>query len=122
MAAPFVAGVAGLMLAREPSLDYSTIKRAILETVDKLPAATGKMVSEGRLNAFSALSSLNTPGDVSCNDRIEIDDALLALQIATGMSPAIGSTCIPRSIDVNGDDRIGMEEAVYILQQIAAQP
>lgn len=122
MAAPFVAGVAGLMLAREPSLDYSTIKRAILETVDKLPAATGKMVSEGRLNAFSALSSLNTPGDVSCNDRIEIDDALLALQIATGMSPVIGSTCIPRSIDVNGDDRIGMEEAVFILQQIAAQP
>ncbi len=53
------------------------------------------------------------PGDVNGDGQTDIADAVLALQIAAGITPV---QPIFLSGDVNGDDRIGMEEVVYILQ------
>ncbi|MDA3833595.1 MAG: hypothetical protein PF495_09375, partial [Spirochaetales bacterium] len=58
-------------------------------------------------------------GDVSGNGNLELDDAILALQIAAGIHPNICDACIQRGVDVNGDRRIGLEEAIYILQKVA---
>ncbi|NEO56228.1 MAG: S8 family serine peptidase [Okeania sp. SIO3B5] len=60
MAAPHVSGVAALVLAENPDLSYQEVKDIILESTDPISALDGKTVTGGRLNAFEALSSLNT--------------------------------------------------------------
>lgn len=121
MAGPHVAGLAALMLARCPAQSYGEIKSAILNTADKIPAAMGKMVSEGRINAFAALTSLLPiqAGDLSGDCRIGLEDAILALQILSGLTPPIPYPCPSCGNDVNGDDAIGLEEAIFILQKAA---
>ena len=118
MAAPQVAGLAGLILAQCPALEYAGIKAAILNTVDKIPAAAGQIASGGRINALAALAGTFLPGDLTGDCRIRLDDAILVLQILSGLSPQPPS-CPNCRKDVNGDDKIGIEEAVYILQQAA---
>jgi subtilisin family serine protease len=57
VAAPFVAGAAALLLARNPNLSYAQLKDAILGNVDPVPALAGKMVTGGRLNVERALAA-----------------------------------------------------------------
>ncbi len=58
MAAPFVSGVAALIKARNSSYTSAQIKSAILDHVDKKPSLSGKVVTGGRLNAYSAVQSV----------------------------------------------------------------
>lgn len=122
MAAPFVAGVAGLLLAEDPTLEYGEVKSILLNTVDKLTVLDGVTSSGGRLNAFSALRSILSsvlPGDVSCDQTIALDDALIALQISTGFPAAPAANCLPWDMDANGDERIGIADVIYILNHIS---
>ncbi len=57
MATPHVSGLAALILSQCPSLSYADIKAQIIDNVDVLPAFTGKCVSNGRINAYAALSN-----------------------------------------------------------------
>ena len=59
MAAPHVAGVAALMMAKKPSLTISEIKDIIIRTCDYNPSLDGMVVSNGRLNAYEALKELD---------------------------------------------------------------
>lgn len=55
MASPHVAGVAALVLAGNPTADYTFIKERILEGVDVLPAFDNFCITGGRLNAANAV-------------------------------------------------------------------
>ncbi len=55
IAAPHVAGVAGLVLAHAPSLTTAQVKSAILDNVDRVSGLAGKTKTGGRLNAARAL-------------------------------------------------------------------
>jgi thermitase len=55
MATPHVAGVAALILAREPNMSVAQLRQRLLAAVDKLPSLAGKVKSGGRLNAAKAL-------------------------------------------------------------------
>jgi subtilisin family serine protease len=55
MAAPHVAGVCALLLARYPNDTYRQIINRVLAATDPLPALAGKSVTGGRLNLFKAL-------------------------------------------------------------------
>ncbi len=57
MAAPHVAGVAGLVMAQFPGLSNETVKARILATVDPLPSLEGKTLTGGRLNALNAVGN-----------------------------------------------------------------
>jgi subtilisin family serine protease len=59
-ATPLVTGVAALIKARFPSATPADIENRILSSVDRLPALSGRVSSNGRLNAFRAL---RTKGD-----------------------------------------------------------
>lgn len=54
-AAAHVSGVAGLLKAINPSLTNAEIKSIILDTADRLPSLSGKLVTGGRVNAQKAL-------------------------------------------------------------------
>jgi len=55
MATPVVAGVAALVLAKNPSLSVDELRRHVLDSVDKLPALKTKTVTGGRINAAKAV-------------------------------------------------------------------
>jgi len=56
MAAPHVAGVAALLLARYPGLRYDAVKQIILNSVELLDAFKTNTVSGGRLSAAGAIA------------------------------------------------------------------
>ncbi len=69
MAAPHVAGIAALLLARNPRLTTTQLKDAIMDTVD--PGSGLTSVTGGRVNANAALASVMPDLD---GDGVEDDD------------------------------------------------
>ena len=57
MATPHISGICALIWAVHPELTNLQVKARLLSTVDKKSALTGKMVSEGRANAYRAVTS-----------------------------------------------------------------
>jgi hypothetical protein len=55
MATPHVAGAAGLVWSRNPSMTMAEIKQALLDNVDPVSSLTGMVLSDGRLNVAAAL-------------------------------------------------------------------
>ena len=58
-AAPLVAGVAGLILSKNPHLSPEEVKTIICDTVD--PYISDVYIGRGRVNADKALNSVNSP-------------------------------------------------------------
>ena len=58
MATPVVSGIAALMLSANPSLkgNPSLLRKIMLETVDVVPSMAGKVLTNGRVNAYKALA------------------------------------------------------------------
>ncbi len=61
MAAPHVAGVAGLLLANNPALTNLQLKDIILSSVDRTAGLSGLVLTGGRLNAYRALLNSDIP-------------------------------------------------------------
>ena len=55
MATPVVAGVAALVLSRNPKLSVDELRKRLLDSVDKLPTLKGKVATGGRINAAKAV-------------------------------------------------------------------
>jgi len=56
-------------------------------------------------------------GDVNMDSCIDLTDAILSLKVIAGMNP---QEPISAGADINGDERIGVEEASFILNQLAS--
>lgn len=56
MSAPYIAGIAVLVKSVNPNYGYTEIKQVILNSVDILPSLTGKILTDGRVNAYNALN------------------------------------------------------------------
>ena len=79
-AAPFVAGVAALIIARHSDATAATVKQVLINSVDSVSALRNLCLSGGRLNAYNAITSKFLHNDstytsvsalyhrVSCND------------------------------------------------------
>lgn len=55
-------------------------------------------------------------GDINIDGKIDLVDAILAIQILAGIIP---EGLINWGADVNGDGKIGLAEVIYIFQQVA---
>lgn len=86
MAAPFVAGVAALVLSRNTLLP-AELKKRLMDTADKLPSLVGFTASGGRLNAHRAvdgtpllpdltMSNLTGPISVKAGEFIKLNSRL----------------------------------------------
>jgi hypothetical protein len=68
-----------------------------------------------RSPASTTLIIQRIPGDITGDSLVEVDDAILALQVMSGTSPVQ----LNISGGLNDNDRIGFEEVIYILQKVA---
>lgn len=55
MATPYVAGIAALMKAANPALSYADLKNGLIVSSDPVAGLTGKVVANGRVNAYRAV-------------------------------------------------------------------
>ena len=55
-------------------------------------------------------------GDLNGNDRIDLVDFIIAMQINAAIVPF---EKVFKEADANGDIRVGMEEVIFILQKLA---
>ncbi len=58
-------------------------------------------------------------GDISGDSRLSLKDSVLAFKIVSGTDGLIWYDYAAAGVDVNGDKRVGIHEAVYILREIA---
>lgn len=65
MAAPHVSGLAGLLMSYYTNASHSQIRGMILRYVDIKPTLIDWIFTGGRINAYSAISSLLTPSNLS---------------------------------------------------------
>ena len=77
------------------------------------------MVLRQRANALKALQSLFKQGDVSADNRVSLEDAILALQVVSKSNTDMRAEWFTSKVDVNGDARIGLAEAMYVIQALA---
>jgi serine protease len=61
MASPHVAGIAALLLSKEPGLTPAEVKQRIISTAEPIPALVSKAASSGRANGFYALTGRIAP-------------------------------------------------------------
>jgi thermitase len=57
MATPFVAGVAALVIAKNPKISVDDLRALLLKSVDSVPSLKGKVSSSGRINAAKAVGA-----------------------------------------------------------------
>lgn len=59
-------------------------------------------------------------GDINCDNDVQLVDGILSLQVTAGVAAAGICVGYPQSgVDVNGDGKIGLEEAIHALQVVS---
>ena len=59
-------------------------------------------------------------GDIDKNGKVDLSDAIIAFQVLSGINPTgFSSDFASSGADVNGDGKIGLEEGLYILQDVS---
>lgn len=136
MATPHVAGLAALLLSKNPSMTPAALKAKIMDTVDKLPAFSGKTVSGGRINVYKALGGggsssgvvalpgmsqppkdLNGDGkyeDVNGNGRADYSDVVTFFK----QMDWISKNEPVAAFDFSGNNRIDYTDVVKLFQSI----
>ncbi|HAR98101.1 MAG TPA: hypothetical protein DCS11_04230, partial [Syntrophus sp. (in: bacteria)] len=119
MATPHVAGIAGLLLARDPTLTYAQLKAAILSTFDPVVSVATKLVTGGRANARAARATIaSVPGDITGDGLLNLADAVAGLRLMAGF-PSERFKNPDLDAVVSGGSEIGLAEVLFILQSVA---
>lgn len=117
-----------------PTMATSNTYSIIFNTMDAQWAPTGFEVTGGTSYSGGGFITNNTsvaddydlqfsinisysPGDIDGNDSVELKDAILSLQIISGVS--VGGT-ITTDADVNNDGVIGLAETIFILGELSS--
>lgn len=100
----------GMFVATMP-VDDSKVLTGVSITTDNL-------YGTGLILASRIYGSATIPGDVNANGHMNLEDAILVLQMLSGKTPI--QVYISGDADANG--RIGLEEVFYILGEMANLP
>lgn len=83
-----------------------------------LLSAVTKTANVGSVSVLLDLELLKK-GDINGDGRVDLADAVIAIQVLCGLKPTnVHPEYISSGADVNGDCKIGWEEVVYIMQKV----
>jgi hypothetical protein len=66
---------------------------------------------------IAVAASAAVAGDLNHNAVVDLADAVISLRIVAGLPPALPS--LPRAADIDSDGKIGLAEALFVLQRLA---
>jgi hypothetical protein len=69
--------------------------------------------------AGAAVFSDALPGDITGGWRVNLLDAIAGLKTLSGTPGQIREDYVSAKIDINGDDKAGLAEVIYILRDVA---
>ncbi len=118
MATPHVTGLAGLLLSINPNLGYAGLKSIIIDTVDPVDGLVNKLVTDGRVNAYAAVTAARM-GDFDCDGHVGLSDVIMVLKVISGADYIPCEEPSLAKIDPDGNGRIDLSDAVYLLQAIS---
>jgi hypothetical protein len=85
--------------------------RALAYAIDRTGATS--FPKEAAVTQTQGIPLEIDPGDLNVDRRVDLADAIRALQVAAGMNPHA-----LRFADTDGDEKIGLEDALFILQTV----
>lgn len=92
MATPYVTGVAALIKSKYPSISTAGIKKAILDSVDKVTDLSNKVKTGGRLNAYKALLAVeNCKFTVAYNKNGGTGSNMVSTTVTYGISTKLAA-------------------------------
>jgi hypothetical protein len=118
--------VPGIDLVGRHTVMTVTFEATAPGTVDIFYQPESTLLRDGNLQRISIDSLVGTTitiylqGDIDASGAIDLVDVIFALQIISGLNP--GQDVVHVLADVNGDNLIGMEEALYDMRTIADIP
>ncbi len=120
--APFVAGVAALLLSKDPDLTPQQVREAILMSSKKLPSLDGKITTGGILDAYAAYTYNFDPptiilGDLNGDDLVTISDLIILRQHFAGIEE-LEELYLP-SADINQDGSVTISDLIKLRRYLA---
>ena len=96
---------------------YDSLSRLTLLEYDNDSFISFTYDATGNILQITSNNQTLSPGDIDGNGNVTLTDAILSLQVVSGKSP---SSNVAVFQDTNDDNKIGMEEVIYIIQSVAA--
>jgi subtilisin family serine protease len=102
-ATAFVTGLAALLLSKDPTLTPVQLKEIIMSSVDRFPQLENRLVTGGRVNAYSALVALQNGGRYKTQPLLMAGQAPSASDLARtpGAAEVVGPPA-PAQISLTG--------------------
>ncbi len=113
LAAPYVSGVASLLLAYNPNLKGAQMKQMILDSADKLDQLKSYAEDGRRLNAYKALS-LAVKGDLNLDGKVSVLDNVIMTKFLLGENV---SFC-EEAADMNGDGTVNIIDSIMLKNKL----
>ena len=102
------------------TISFNITDDTVAEPTDETIVITMGTVSSNSVKGAVTIHTVslrdNDAGDLNGDNAITLADAILALQVLTGITPPAG---IDLSGDINGNGRIDMGDVIFILQRVA---
>jgi len=96
-------------------IDHNIIKLTLVDSGDRPGGDSNGEPNDGVIIDPGGIIVALDPGDLNGVGDVDLVDAILGLQVVSGMHP----NNVYSPADVNNDDKIGIEEVIYILQEEA---
>lgn len=110
-------GFAAILAIEDDYNNFNPYYHTLSDKLEYLNLAycTAQVKASVGTGAHLARLFVQEKGDVNSDGKVDLLDAILCLQVLSGMIP----DKISPSADVNGDGKIGTTEAIYVIQKVA---
>lgn len=119
-AAPFVSGLAALLISRDSTLNWEQVDTLIAAgavNIDPLNPGLEGLLGHGLIDMVAALEALDPllVGDANADQVIDVGDAVYIVNYVFKEGPP---PLRPAAADVNCDNRVNVGDAVYIVHYV----